>query len=172
MQPIHWRCLTVGFICQHFTLKVYASFQSQVQLSPSGSSPHWSGNAGGSDISLQIDVNAWHHQSHCNGQLPTLDHIHGGATINSCGALSVNEHVNSHLSPNNQLSANFPAQNSAFHRTPQEQIAESEDLEEPGPYEPELTKEENPHYFSANEILYQAHVERNRRQTTKNNSTR
>ena len=44
-----------------------------------------------------------------------------------------------------------------------------DDLEELGPYEPELTRRENPHYYAANEILYNAHAMRNQRHTTKSN---
>ncbi len=35
-----------------------------------------------------------------------------------------------------------------------------EQMDELGPYEPELGQSENPHYYSSNEILYKAHVNR------------
>ena len=35
-----------------------------------------------------------------------------------------------------------------------------EQMEELGPYEPELGQSENPHYYSSNEILYKAHIHR------------
>ena len=63
---------------------------------------------------------------------------------------------------NSLLSGNF-AQGKSFNES------DVEDEKDLGPYEPELSEKENPHYYAANEILYNAHAQRNQRHPHKDN---
>ena len=64
---------------------------------------------------------------------------------------------------NSLLSENFAVQGNSFSQS------DVEDQKDLGPYEPELSERENPHYYAANEILYNAHAQRNQRHCHKDN---
>ena len=102
----------------------------------------------------------------------------GTSSSTTNGTFPVNDHLNSHdstiailqstsshpLCSNSQLSPNLVDQRNSLNQP------DVEDCEELGPYEPELTQTDNPHYYAANEILYNAHAQRNQRQLTKSNT--
>ena len=87
------------------------------------------------------------------------------------GTFPVNDHLNSRDSTTAILqSTSSHPQCSNSQLSPNLVDQDVEDCEELGPYEPELTQTDNPHYYAANEILYNAHAQRNQRQLTKSNT--
>lgn len=147
----------------------------QVHVGASLSGPPWSENG---DVNGSANVSL-HQNGHCTDQLsPSANYTMPRSTV--AGTISDSHHLNSHYSAtaivhsvaghsDSQSSLNFPAQVASFNRVDILQN-EAEELEASGPYNPELSRSENPHYYTANEILYNAHIQRNQRYLNKPNS--
>lgn len=114
---------------------------------------------------LLLDVHSWNEGLHSQRPPPTESLVTPGSPV------SVNTMVNGKCSPDisvqqtsNHLQDRLLSPHLDTNQTGQLNLQnELSNLDELGPYEPELSRCENPHYFAANEVLYHAHVQRKRR---------